>query len=92
VFAKARAAIEAMAVGCAVILCDARGAGTLVTSANVEELRHWNFGFRVLTAPLTAAQLQSQIKSYDAADAAAVSAWIRANGSASRKPDRRNIC
>jgi hypothetical protein len=28
-----------------------------------------------------AAQLQSQIKSYDAADAAAVSAWIRTNGS-----------
>ena len=81
VFAKARAAIEALAVGCAVILCDARGAGTLVTSANVAELRHWNFGFRVLTAPLTAAHLQSQIKSYDAADAAAVSAWMRANGS-----------
>jgi hypothetical protein len=41
VFAKARAAIEAMASGCAVILCDARGAGPLVTMENVSLLRPW---------------------------------------------------
>ena len=47
VFAKARAAIEAMASGCAVIQCDYFGAGRLVTTANFEELRPWNFGFQI---------------------------------------------
>ena len=35
VFAKARAAMEAMATGCAVILCDRVGAGPLVCRANL---------------------------------------------------------
>jgi Glycosyltransferase Family 4 len=81
VFAKARAAIEAMASGCAVILCDARGAGPLVTMENVSLLRPWNFGFRTLTLPLTAEYLKSQIRLIQSADAAAVSNWIRSHAS-----------
>jgi hypothetical protein len=81
VFAKARAAIEAMASGCAVILCDAGGAGPLVTMENVSLLRPWNFGFRTLTLPLSAEYLKSQIRLSQSADATAVSNWIRSHAS-----------
>lgn len=37
VFAKARCALEALAVGTAVVLCDYRGLGTLVTSAGLDD-------------------------------------------------------
>jgi hypothetical protein len=77
VFAKARCAIEAMATGCAVILCDTTGLGTMVTRANVEELRRWNFGFRVLQRPLLPDLIADEMRRYDRTDAAAVSAYIR---------------
>src|SRR5262249_8385296 len=44
VFAKARCALEAMAVGSAVVLCDATGLGSIVTPGNFAELRKLNFG------------------------------------------------
>ncbi len=77
VFAKGRAAIEALAVGAAVVLCDAAGCGPLVTSAELERLRPLNFGFRTLDRPLSAEALQAQIARYDAADAARVSRRMR---------------
>ena len=39
VFAKGRTALEALAVGCATVLADAAGAGSLVLPANYEVLR-----------------------------------------------------
>jgi hypothetical protein len=77
VFAKARAALEAMAVGNAVILCDARGLGTLVTSESVEQLRRLNFGMRTLQRSISAESVGAEIDRYDPADAAKVSALIR---------------
>lgn len=81
VFAKARAAIEAMAVGCAVIQCDYFGAGWLITQERFDALRPVNFGYRSMTAILTPEHLVSQILAYDPADAAAVSARIRGEAS-----------
>jgi hypothetical protein len=77
VFAKARAALEAMAVGTAVVLCDAAGAGPMVTAANVDRLRPLNFGVRTLREPATPAVLSREIARYDPADAAAVSRRVR---------------
>ncbi len=77
VFAKGRAALEAMAVGAAVVLCDSAGCGPLVTAGDLDRLRPLNFGLRALTAPLDAATVGCAIDRYDAADAAAVSAWVR---------------
>jgi hypothetical protein len=77
VFAKARCALEAMAVGAAVVLCDMPGLGPLVTSAEVADLRPWNFGARLLREPLDPAGIVRQVLRYDAADAAAVSRYIR---------------
>jgi len=78
VFAKARCALEALAVGAAVVLCDESGAGALVTTRELEELRRLNFGVRTLNEKLEAGTLACQIARYDAADAAEVSRRVRA--------------
>jgi len=78
VFAKARAALEALAVGTSVVLCDAFGAGPLVTSAEFDRLRALNFGIRTLQTPVTVEHVAAEVARYDAADAARVSSRVRA--------------
>jgi hypothetical protein len=78
VFAKGRCALESLASGCSVILCDALGAGPLVTSAELTQLRAYNLGRRALQHPVTSTFLLEQIARYDANDAAEVSKTIRA--------------
>jgi hypothetical protein len=78
VFAKGRAALEALAVGAAVVLCDARGVGPMVTMGELERLRPLNFGIRTLRQPFTTEVLMREIARYDAQDAAAVTRHIRA--------------
>jgi hypothetical protein len=77
VFAKARCALVAMAVGAAVVLCDTRGLGPMVTATEIEQLRAWNFGMRLLKGPLVPARVIREIKRYDPADALVVSEYIR---------------
>lgn len=72
VFAKGRAAMEALAVGCAVVLCDFAGIGPMVTSSAFDGLRQMNFGFEALTRPHDVGVLVAEIKRYDAGDASAV--------------------
>jgi hypothetical protein len=78
VFAKGRAAIEAMASGCAVILADYGKTGPLVTRANFDALRQENFGIAVINDPPDEAALGDAIARIDWDDAAKVSARIRA--------------
>lgn len=77
VFAKARAAIEALAVGTAVILCSPGRLGRMVTSENFAELRCLNFGIRTLASPLRLDLLKAELSHYDAMDAMAVSRLAR---------------
>jgi Glycosyltransferase Family 4 len=77
VFAKAKAAMEAMAVGTAVILCDFSGVGPMVTSAEFDRLRPLNFGFEAMRGPLRPGPLLREIARYDAADAARVRDLLR---------------
>jgi hypothetical protein len=79
VFAKGRCALEALAVGASVILCDWPGSGPLVTVANVERLRRCSFGWPELRGPLSASTLAREIGRYDPDDAAEVSRWVRGN-------------
>lgn len=87
VFAKARCAMEAMATGCAVVLCDRAGAGPLVTSRDFAALRELNFGIRALQSPVTADALGREIDRFDAADAAQVCRLMRAHGDLERRLD-----
>ncbi len=77
VFAKARCAMEAMAVGCAVVLCDRAGVGPMVDTRNVDELRRLNFGLRTLRAAHSPQVIADAVRAYDPADAARVSLRIR---------------
>jgi hypothetical protein len=78
VFAKGRAALEALAVGAAVVLCDESGMGAMVSMREVNLLRRLNFGIRTLRRPVNADEIARQMSFYDPEDAAKVSAYIRA--------------
>jgi Glycosyltransferase Family 4 len=77
VFAKARAAIEAMAVGNAVILCDFAGVGEMVSTQNYERLKPLNFGFAALTKPHDVAVIRHEIQQYSPFESVSVSHRIR---------------
>ena len=77
VFAKARAALEAAAIGSAVVLCDVAGAGPMLTMDNFAALRRLNLGRRALRDAPTVDGIAREIARYDAADATAVSRQVR---------------
>jgi hypothetical protein len=77
VFAKARCALEATAVGCATVLCDSTGAGPMVTTQNFAGLRRMNLGVNALTKPLQPAAIMAEIERYDPAEAKRVSECAR---------------
>lgn len=77
VFAKGKAALEAMASGCSVILVNGRGVGGLVTSESFTAMRRLNFGRRLMREPVSPRVLAAHIAAYDAGDAAAVTARVR---------------
>ncbi len=81
VFAKARCALEALAVGSAVILCDYQGLGPMVSSQQFDRLRGLNFGHRTLTNELSPELIGREIEKYDPLDAAQVSRRVRASAS-----------
>jgi glycosyltransferase involved in cell wall biosynthesis len=81
VFAKARCALEAMAVGCAVMLMDPSAMGGMVTTTDFAGLKLLNFGRRALTRPINAQSLAAEIARYDSADARAVCQLVRAGSS-----------
>jgi hypothetical protein len=81
VFAKARAAAEALTVGTAVVVYCMRSVGPMVTVSELERLLPLNFGIRTMTAhsspeSLTEA-LSREIARYHPQDAAEVSRRVR---------------
>jgi hypothetical protein len=88
VFAKGRAAMEAMAVGNAVVVCDSAGCGPLVSTRNFDRLRSLNFGIRTMRLPVTVENLAEQIGCYDAKEAAQVSQLIRTQADLERTTDQ----
>jgi glycosyltransferase involved in cell wall biosynthesis len=82
VFATARMALEAAAVGCAVVVADGRGFAGMLRTENLNAWRRRNFGVGLLTAPVTAAALDAAIAAYDAADVAEICRCLRVEASA----------
>jgi hypothetical protein len=76
-FAKGRSALEALATGCAVVLCDAVGVGPMVSTGEFDRLRRLNFGIRTLRQPIATDVIDREVAKYDAEDAAAVSHRVR---------------
>lgn len=88
VFAKAKAALEAMAVGTAVVLCDFHGVGPMVSSGEFSYLRDYNFGRHLLREPLEPEPLLKQLAKYDRVDAAKVRDQVRACASVETAVDK----
>ncbi|MBI5963413.1 MAG: glycosyltransferase [Chloroflexi bacterium] len=88
IFAVGRAALESLATGATVICCGLEGAGQMVTTKNLEWLRHNNFGIRVLNRPLTADILSAEIQLYNPLDAQKVSREVRATAGLSDMVDQ----
>ena len=65
VFAKAKAAMEAMATGAAVIICDFRGLGGMVSSQNFQHFRRLNFGMKSMTKEITLDAISAELKKYN---------------------------
>ena len=81
VFGKARAAIEAMAVGCAVVVADTDGLAGMATYADLPAWRPRNFGRTLMTDPLDVDALCAAIDRYDPDDAARCRDHVRAHWS-----------
>lgn len=88
VFAKGRAALEGLAVGTAVVLCDAAGAGPMVSMKNVESLRLLNFGLRALNQTPDSEVILRALDQYDPLDAAKVCCFIRASAGRNEAIDK----
>lgn len=88
VFAKARSALEALAVGCAVVLCDASGLGPLVSPESYDRLRPLNFGFRTLDRPHEPKIVAEELARYDPVAARIVSERVRAEAGIGPAVDR----
>lgn len=65
IFARGRAALEAMASGVAVILCDIEGLASFVSPQALDDLREGNFGMQVLRRRNERALLGAEIDRYD---------------------------
>jgi hypothetical protein len=81
VFATARMALEAAAIGCAVVVCDGRGFAGLLTAKRLAEWRRLNFGAGLLARPTSQQRVTEAIAAYDADDAGLVTDRLRAEAS-----------
>jgi len=79
IFASGRSALESLAVGAAVIVCNNFGLGPMVTAAEFDKLRRLNFGSMSSSGrAFDVDEVLTQIARYSAADAADVSRRVRA--------------
>ena len=76
IFAMGRSALEAMAVGCGVVIWGLEGLGGFVHTGNFSLLQRSNFGRRALR-PATAARIEAEIRQFDARQAQAVQYCVR---------------
>ena len=84
VFAHGRRAQEALAVGCAVVLCSNSNSGPMISAKEVERFSRFNFGMRLLPHSHSKGRMNHVIGTYDADDAANVCAAIRQQAEANR--------
>ncbi len=87
VFAKGKAALEALACGAAVVVCDERGLGPLVTRENFARLRGESFGYPCMTEAVTAEGVTARLAAWDPQEVEAVAVLARATGGSERMFD-----
>jgi glycosyltransferase involved in cell wall biosynthesis len=81
VFAKAKAAMEALSTEAAVVLCDFHGLGEMVAPVNLNYLRDFNFGMKTLTRPFNVTLLMEEISKFNESNNRLNAEWIREQAS-----------
>ena len=61
VFAKGKAALEAVVSGCGLVVCDAEGLGAMVTTDNFASLRALSFAYESMTDEITVEKVRSRL-------------------------------
>jgi hypothetical protein len=84
VFATARMALEAAAVGCFVIVADGRGCAGALTRGTFAAWRPHNFGAKILSRPATPEALGEALSAYSPEEAEAVRSLARESADLSR--------
>jgi ADP-ribose pyrophosphatase YjhB (NUDIX family) len=77
VFAVGKSALEAMAMGVAVVTCVWSGMGEMVTAANFDVWRDRNFSSASDQIPVEVERVRAQLRRYSAEDARAACARVR---------------
>ena len=88
VFGKGRCAWEALSCGAAVVVCDVRGVGEMISTENLSKAISRNFGRRLLRKPLQIETISAQIARFNRSDAAQVSLLVREQADLDRTVDR----
>lgn len=88
IFAKGKAAIESLATGAALIVCDFRGLGGMVTPENYQYFRENNFGMATMTRAHDVHLIIEEIAKYDATQVRMVSDRIRKEADFNRYVDQ----
>ncbi len=65
VFAKGKAALEAVVSGCGLVVCDAEGLGPMVTAENFSEMRGLSFAYGAMTDEITVENVRARLQSWD---------------------------
>lgn len=68
VFGKAKAAMEALATGAAVVVCDFRGLGGIVQSENYAHFRKFNFGMKTMTQTISVENIKRELRKFNYED------------------------
>ncbi|MHA4808864.1 glycosyltransferase family protein [Flavitalea flava] len=84
VFAKAKAAMEALSTGAAVVLCDYSGLGEMVAPERLEYLRKFNFGMKTLTRHFDEDHIIEEIRKFNGDNNRLNAEWIREHASFTR--------
>lgn len=88
VFAKGKAALEAMVSGCGVIVCDENGIGPLVTSETFAFVRNQSFAYEAMSEPVSEAAVRARLQSWDSEAVGEASTLAREEASLDRTVDR----
>lgn len=81
VFAKAKAAMEALSTGAAVVLCDFYGLGEMVAPERLDYLRKFNFGMKTLTRQFNVGLIIEEIKKFNGDNNRLNAEWISVQAS-----------
>jgi hypothetical protein len=87
VFAKGRAALEALVCGCSVIVCDDFGLGPMITTENIKVLRTLEGRYMQWFSATSVDGLLRQMDRYNPADVAALTTWLRSTAGADLAAD-----